>query len=177
MIDNLLKRISNLYLFFGKITSLLNVVLVLLVVTDVLLRYYFLYSQAWLTELEWHVFALIFLLGATYTLQYDSHVRVDLFYNGLSKKTQTWINLVGTLVFLLPWCLIVIISSENYAHNSFLINETSADPGGLPYRFVIKYAILVSYVFLFFYGIVFICKSILVLRGKDISLFIETESK
>src|SRR5690606_38227973 len=97
----------------------------------VIARYLFAQSAAWLTELEWHIFSLIFLFGTIYTLQYDDHVRVDVWYTRMSPKRQLWVNLIGTLIFLIPWCIVVIFTSFEYAYHSWTMNEVSADPGGL----------------------------------------------
>lgn len=152
------QKIDRIFLRIGEYVSLLNIVLVIMILFDVIARYFFYTSEPWLTELEWHVFSIIFLFGAVYTLQYDDHVRVDVWYNGMSFKKQLWINLIGTLVFLLPWCFIVIYTSFKYASHSLIMNEMSADPGGLPYRFIIKYAITLSFVLLFLYGVFFAMK-------------------
>jgi len=81
-------------------------------------------------ELEWHIFALIFLLAAGFTLKHDKHVRVDLFYEKMNKKDKAWINVLGILLFLIPWCVLIIKTSFHYAYSSFEMGETSPDPGG-----------------------------------------------
>ncbi|GAA5220567.1 TRAP transporter small permease subunit [Membranihabitans marinus] len=166
-----LKKFDAVFMFCGKIASVCNILLVFILVLDVILRYFFFHSEAWLTELEWHIFALIFLIGGAYTFHYDGHVRVDLIYNNLSKKVQAWINLLGTAVFLIPWTYIVIRSSYKYAMYSWAINEGSADPGGLAMRYLIKFAVVLAFVILLCYACLLIWKCILVIRGKDISLF------
>lgn len=125
----------------GRTVAWLTAALVLIICTDVSLRYLFNNTKAWIIELEWHLFALIFLLGAGYALKHDRHVRVDLFYDRFSKRDQAWINLVGTLVFLIPWCIVLIFVSTQYAYTSYLTSEGSPDPGGLPARYLIKYAV------------------------------------
>ena len=125
----------------GKGVAWLTGVLVLLICYDVLMRYFANETSAWILELEWHIFALIFLLGAAYTLKHDKHVRVDLFYTKMNPKDKAWINIVGGILFLIPWCLIVLYFSIQYAMNSFSIREGSADPSGLPARYLIKFAL------------------------------------
>jgi len=126
----------------GRAVSWLTVALVILVCFDVAARYFFSASQAWMMELEWHFFSLIFLLGAGYALKHDRHVRVDLFYANFSEKDKAWTDLVGSIIFLIPWCILIIYFSFNYAYSSFLDGEGSPDPGGLPARYVIKFAIV-----------------------------------
>ena len=81
-------------------------------------------------DLEWHLFALIFLLSAGYTLNQDRHVRVDLFYEKFSVKDKALTNFIGHFLFLIPWCLVVIYFSYGYALESFQVNEQSPEPGG-----------------------------------------------
>ena len=132
----------------GKAASWLTTGLVLLICIDVLLRYAFSNTRVWVIELEWHLFALIFLLASAWALQEDQHVRVDLFYSKWSERRKTWVNLIGTILFLIPWCLIAIYTGFNYAENSFAFRETSPDPGGLPARYLIKFTIVVGFILL-----------------------------
>ena len=83
-------------------------------------------------ELQWYLFSVIFLLGASYALQTGAHVRVDIFYNYLSATGRAWINLTGTLVFLFPFCILMIWSSWPSVADAWIRLEGSPDPGGLP---------------------------------------------
>lgn len=139
--QNLIDAIDGLNERMGKAASWLTLVLVILVCFDVITRYIFSNSSAWIMELEWHLFALIFLIGAAYAFKHDRHVRVDLFYSKLSAKDKALVDLVGNVIFLIPWCIIIIVYSFEYAMTSFRIGETSPDPGGLPARYLIKFAI------------------------------------
>jgi len=145
----------------GRVASWLTFVLVLLVCFDVTIRYFFNDTHAWIMELEWHLFALIFLLGAGYTLKHDHHVRVDLFYTKFSQRDQAWVNLGGSVLFLIPWCWIIIVYSFQYAYTSFQVGEGSPDPGGLPARYLIKFAITFGIGLLFLQAIAIICKSVI----------------
>ncbi len=98
-------------------------------------------------ELQWYLFSLVFLLGAAYTLRRDQHVRVDVLYGRLSKRAKALIDLVGTLVFLIPFCVFALWVSFPTVSNSWAVLELSPDPGGLP-RYPIKTAILVSFALL-----------------------------
>jgi len=98
-------------------------------------------------ELQWYLFSLVFLLGAAYTLRRDQHVRVDVLYGRLSKRGKALIDLVGTLAFLIPFCLFALWVSFPTVSNSWAVLEVSPDPGGLP-RYPIKTAILVSFALL-----------------------------
>ena len=88
--------------FVGKFASWLTTIMVLVVFFDVVLRYVFNKGNVAMQELEWHLFATIFLLGAGYTLKKNGHVRVDIFYTNFNERTKAWINLLGPIIFLLP---------------------------------------------------------------------------
>lgn len=128
----------------GRSVAWLTALLVVIMCTDVTLRYLFNNTKAWIIELEWHLFAMIFLMGAGYAFKHDKHVRVDLFYDRFSKRDKAWINLLGAVVFLIPWCLIMLFFTFQYALTSFYIGEGSPDPGGLPARYLIKFCVSIG---------------------------------
>tara|TARA_B110000046_G_scaffold45053_1_gene50122 strand:+ start:2126 stop:2638 length:513 start_codon:yes stop_codon:yes gene_type:complete len=156
---SIIKTIESIIRWIGEKSSYINVLLVMIICIDVFMRYILNTTQTWVIELEWHLFALIFLLGASYTLQEDQHVRVDLFYADSSIKSKAWINFLGTLLFLVPWCLILVNSSFNYATNSWMMNEGSPNPGGLPARYIIKYCMTFGFILLLLQGIAVIYRS------------------
>jgi TRAP-type mannitol/chloroaromatic compound transport system permease small subunit len=143
--------------------------LVLVVFTDVVMRYLFNTSFVFTQELEWHVFSFIFLLGAGYTLLHDGHVRVDILYQALGPKGQAWVNLIGVLFFLIPGCLLVIDTSWAFMMTSVKVWEGSPDPGGIPLRFIVKGFIPAGFSLLLLQGISMGIKSVLVLAGAEIS--------
>ena len=148
MFTKLISPVTGFIRRTGEQVKWLTTFLVLLVFCDALARYLFSASSAWTTDLEWHVFALIFLFGAAYALQEDQHVRVDVWYGKWTARRQAWVDLIGILCLLLPWCIIVIYTGFRYAETSFAIGEGSPDPGGLPARWIIKGAIGVGFVLL-----------------------------
>lgn len=141
LLEGLSASIHRLNEWVGRGVSWLTTALVVLVCFDVFTRYLLSDTSAWVMELEWHLFALIFLLGAGYAFRHDRHVRVDLFYARMAPKDQALVNLVGAVVFLIPWCLLILIVSTRYAWGAWLIREGSPDPGGLPARYLVKFAI------------------------------------
>jgi len=153
----------------GRIVAWLTLALVLLVSYDVTMRYLFQEGSVALQELEWHLFALIFLLGAAYTLKRDEHVRVDLLYHArwMGERRRAWIDLLGTLLFLLPFCLLVIYSSWPFVENSFNLNEHSPDPGGLSHRYLIKLMIPLCFVLLATQGVALIIRSAQKIAARD----------
>lgn len=158
--------IDKLSSWTGHLVAWLVLLLVLLVCYDVSMRYLFQSGSVALQELEWHLFALIFLLGAAPTLKNDGHVRVDVLYHShwFSPRTRIWINLLGTLAFLLPFCLVVITASWPFVRNAFLQNEGSPDPGGLPYRYLLKAVIPLAFSLLALQGIADLIRNLLKLR-------------
>lgn len=157
------KGIDTLNEKIGEYTSLLNVGLIVLVCFDVIYRYLLNRSYAWLTELEWHFFALIFLLGAGYSWRHNRHVRVDLFYDRFGIRDRALVDAVGSVVFLIPWSLTFLAVSWNYAMASFGIREASPDPGGLPAFYPIKFAVPLGMLLLFLQGIANLIKNLEVL--------------
>ena len=152
-LEKIIKRI-------GDSCSWLSFILVILISLDVFLRYIFNFSSASLYELEWHMFAIIFLIGSSLTLQRDEHVRVDVFYNRFSDKGKNVINLIGNLIFLLPFTIIIFYTSIPFVEDSFNILESSPDPGGLPFRFLIKSMIPISFLLLATQGVLNLYKNL-----------------
>lgn len=129
----------------GRAVAWLCVALTLLTAYDVLARYAFKSGSVALQELEWHLFSVIFLLGAGYTLKYDAHVRVDIFYAKAGERARAAIDLFGALFLLLPFCALIIWTSWGFVANSFSIREASGDPGGLPARYALKAMIIAGF--------------------------------
>ncbi|MDE2998448.1 MAG: TRAP transporter small permease subunit [Gemmatimonadota bacterium] len=137
----------------GVAVSWLTTVLVAVVCYDVFTRYLLKSSLVAVQELQWHLFAVIFLIGAAYTLKHGKHVRVDVFYNRFSARTRAWVDFLGSLIFLLPFCVVAIWCSHTFVINAFIIGEGSPDPGGLPARFILKAAIPVGFLLLALQGL------------------------
>lgn len=115
-------------------------------------------------ELQWYLFSLVFLLGAAYTLKHDAHVRVDVLFSRLSPRGRAWINLLGTVLLLVPFCVLVLWTSWPSVKNSWAVLERSPDPGGLP-RYPIKTMIPVAFFLLMLQGFVLAVRQIAFLRG------------
>jgi TRAP-type mannitol/chloroaromatic compound transport system permease small subunit len=151
----------------GTAVSWLTIVLVLVTCYDVIVRYIFKESSVAFQELEWHLFAVIFLAGSAYTLKMNEHVRVDIFYSRFSKEKKALIDFIGSILFLIPFTLMVIYSSKDFVINSFLIDETSPDAGGLPVRYIVKAFIPLSFFLLLLQGVALSFKSFLNLKTKN----------
>ena len=163
-ISRLIDRLNE---WVGRGVSWVTLGLVLVVFVDVCMRYILNTSFVFTQELEWHLFAFIFLIGAGYTLLHDGHVRVDIIYQRLGPKGRAWINLVGVVLFLFPGCIMIIMTSLKFVHNSWSIMEGSPDPGGIPMRFIIKGAIPTGFFLLLLQGASLGIHSLMQLLGKE----------
>lgn len=137
----------------GKAVSWLTLLLVLTVCLDVFTRYMLKMSSVGVQELEWHIFATIFLVASAYTLKHNKHVRVDVIYMNFTPKTQALVNCIGSLLFLLPFAIMAIWASQNFVLNSWNIGEISPDPGGLPARYILKSMIPIGFFLIFLQGL------------------------
>tara|TARA_B100000575_G_C23021906_1_gene588443 strand:- start:525 stop:1049 length:525 start_codon:yes stop_codon:yes gene_type:complete len=117
-------------------------------------------------EAQWYLFSAIFLLGAAHTLQRDQHVRVDVLYGRLSARRKAWIDIVGTVSFLIPFCLFGLIITVPAVRNSWAVLEVSPDPGGLP-RYPIKTLMLVCFGLLLLQAISELIKRVRTIREGD----------
>ena len=149
----------------GYFTAFVMVLMILNVTYDVVMRYFFNTGSIAMQELEWHLFSVIILLGIAYTLKEDGHVRVDLIYDTLTNKKKAKINMIGSIVFILPVALLIGIESIPYVIESFASNEKSGDPGGLEYRWIVKSLIPLSFFLLVVTAIGFFIKNLNVYKG------------
>lgn len=141
MIDKSVKLLS----YF---TAFILVALVFLIVYDASLRYLFSQGSTALQELEWHFFDVVILLSISYAFKYDAHVRVDIFYNKFSSKTQSMVNILSILLFVIPFAFLIIFIGFSFVEMSFIQNEASSDPGGLSHRWIVKSLMPLAFVFL-----------------------------
>lgn len=153
----------------GHAIAWLTLAMVLLAAGNAVARYlgrsigWNLSSNAYL-ELQWYLFSAVFMLGAAYALRRGAHVRVDVFYSRLSVRGKAWIDLLGTLLLLLPFCLLMLWLSWPSVRGSWAIRETSPDPGGLV-RYPIKSLILVCFALLVLQGVAEVVRQVAILRG------------
>ncbi len=152
----------------GNWTAWLSTGLVLVVCYDVFTRYFLRKSSVGVQELEWHIFAVLFLIAAAYTLKVDSHVRVDVFYTLMSPRGQAWVNLIGCLVFLIPFAVLIIWTSKGFIAMSWAIKETSPDPGGLPGRYALKAMIPLGFSLVLLQGVSLALRSFCTIIGRPL---------
>ncbi|WP_419767947.1 TRAP transporter small permease subunit [Arcobacter sp.] len=156
----LANRLDTLIMRIGQITSWLIFILVLLVAGDVLFRYFFHISSIAEQEFQWHLLAAIAIFGSAYTFQQKEHVRVDLFYHSYSKNVKRWMNILIPLIIILPFSAFIIYLSSDYVLQSYANNEVSPDPGGLPYRYLVKGLIPLGFILIFIQGLAVLLKAI-----------------
>ena len=149
----LARRIDALQERIGRGVSWLMFGMVAVVFSDVIFRYLFNKSWVFVQELEWHLFGVVYLLAAGYTMLHDEHVRVDILYSRLSPRRKALIDFVLLWVFFFPSCLLVVYTTWPFVRNAFLVNEGSPDPGGIPARWAIKAVIIVGFGLLLLQGV------------------------
>lgn len=132
----------------GKASAWLWLLVVLVTISSVILRYVFKSGLVALEELSWYLYGIAWLLSLSFGFVDDSHVRVGIFYEKFSNERKLWIELIGSMVLLLPFLLIVIIDSTPYFIDSFIAAESSIAPAGLSYRWIVKIFIPISFLLL-----------------------------
>ena len=162
-LEKVFDRFSDL---IGWIAGVLNLLMLVNVFYDAIMRYFFSTGSIALQEMEWHLFSIVFLFGIAYGLKEEGHVRVDVLYDRFSPRWKAIVNIGGTLLFLLPLSILVIEGSVWYVHEAYSSGEVSGDPGGLPYRWLIKIVIPASFVFLVVSAAGYLIRNVNILRGE-----------
>lgn len=158
---------DRIFDYIGYISAVLMILMMVNVFYDVIMRYFFRTSSIALQESEWHLFAMVFLLGMSYALKEDGHVRVDVIYDNLHYKKQAVINIVGAIVFLIPFSLLIAFGSIDFVLEAFHTHEISGDPGGLTHRWLIKALVPFSFYLLALSSVGFIVKNINLFRRSS----------
>lgn len=127
----------------GRAVAWLTLLMTLLTFGVVLLRYGFNLGWIWLQESVTYLHALVFMVAAAWAFQSDDHVRVDIFYRDRSERYRSWVNLAGTLLLLVPFCLFLVVVAWDYVAASWSTWESSREAGGLPLVWLLKSLILV----------------------------------
>ncbi len=149
----------------GYVCNLLVLGACLVSAGNAMIRYAFDYSSNGWLELQWYMFAILVMFGAAYTFKRNEHVRVEIFYLYLSERGQLWLDLIGTLFFLIPSCLLLAYLSWPFFMQSYSIGELSGNAGGLV-RWPIKFVIPSGFVLLALQGVSEVIKRIAALRGE-----------
>lgn len=149
----------------GRVLSWLTLAMVLVTFTVVVLRYAFDTGSIALQESVTYLHAVLFMLGAAYTLRHDAHVRVDIFYQRWSPRARAWVDLLGTLLLLVPVCVFIIVASLDYVSVSWSIREGSREAGGLDGVYLLKTAIPLMAVLMLLQGSAQAIHSLLMIAG------------
>jgi len=144
--------------FYSRLTKMLGTFLfiIMLLMTanvfyDVVMRYIFSQGSIAMQEMEWHLFSILILLGMSYSLMEDAHVRVDIIYDRWSIRKKAMVNMIGAVIFILPISLLIATNSVEFVMEAFTSNEISGDPGGLTNRWIVKALIPGSFWVLIFF--------------------------
>jgi len=134
---------GGLVRWLGRGISWLTLVMVFLIFGIVVARYGFNQGWIWMQEAVTYLHAMVFMIAAAWAFQTDDHVRVDIFYRSNSNRYKNWVNLLGTVLLLVPFSLFLLVIGWNYVAASWETLESSREPGGLPLVFLLKSLILI----------------------------------
>ena len=161
-------RIDDFLQNIGKIFMWSNVILIVLILGAVFMRYVLKFRTIEIGELQWHFYMVGFMVGLSYAVTTDTHMGMDLVYEKLSKKKQLWMDTLGIIILLLPFACLVFYQSLEFVHDAWIINERSNNDMGLPYRWLIKSVIPVSFGLLILAAVSRLLRNIIALFGKDV---------
>ena len=147
----------------GRLLAWLALGMAIVTALVVVLRYGFNIGSILGQESVIYMHGALFLLGAAYALKTGAHVRVDIFYRNFSARKQAWVNSLGGIVFLLPLCTFIVMSSWDYVGESWSMRETSPEPGGIPAVFLLKTLIPLAAINLALQGVAEILRNALIL--------------
>lgn len=163
VLHSIVRSIDAFTDYSGRVLAWLCFAMAALTTLIVLLRYGFNIGSIAAQEAVTYMHGCLFMLGAAYTLKVGGHVRVDIFYQKFSPRGKAWVNSLGGIVFLLPFCVFIIGVSWNYVAESWAIMERSAEPGGIPAVFLLKSLIPLMAINLFCQGLAEVLRNALVL--------------
>jgi TRAP-type mannitol/chloroaromatic compound transport system permease small subunit len=148
----------------GYVCNLLVLLACLVSAANAMIRYAFSNSSNGWLELQWYMFAILVMFGASYTFKRNEHVRVEIMYLMLSERGQLWLDMIGTLFFLIPSCLLLAYLSWPFFYQAYAVGELSSNAGGL-IRWPIKFVIPAGFVLLALQGVSEVIKRIAALKG------------
>ncbi|WP_319550526.1 TRAP transporter small permease subunit [Desulfogranum marinum] len=160
------RGIEKLVVCIGKTVAWLNLLLIGVILVQVSMRYIFNYNSVALEELQWHLYGVGIMMGLSYALTTNSHVRLDLFHARFSRTTKAWIDMVGLLILVLPWCYVVISHGMDFVAAAWRVSERSNSPGGLCCYWIIKSVLPISFGLFFLAALARIARAVLYLTGS-----------
>jgi len=165
--DRVARCIDQLNEWIGRAVAWCTLAMVLVTFAVVVLRYGFGIGSIALQESITYFHALVFMLGAAYTLKHDAHVRVDVFYHRYSARHRALVDIAGTLLFLFPVSAFLFFTSLDYVAEAWRVQESSREPGGLPWVYLLKTIIPVAAMLLALQGLALLLRSFMQLRGRN----------
>ena len=159
-------RLDSALNWVGKSFSWLWLLVVAVILYSVISRYVFAQGSVLMEEIQWHLAGAAWLIGLSYTLVHDDHVRVDILHEKFSLKTRAWIELLGILLLMLPFLAISFWEAVPYFYNSFQQQEVSPSPTGLPARWVLKFFLPLCFALLMVAGLSRLLKCTALLFGR-----------
>jgi TRAP-type mannitol/chloroaromatic compound transport system permease small subunit len=161
------RAISAFNRVVGEVLSWLSLGIVLVCFAVVVQRYFFHTTQLWMQDLYVWLSGAMFTGVAAYALMRDQHVRVDIFYRPWPIRRKAVADLIGTLVFLIPYVIVITLYAWPFVARSWRLYEGSANVGGMPGLFILKSFIIVFTVTVGLQGLAIIARSIIVLSGRE----------
>lgn len=166
MLKTIESFINSLNEWLGRSIAWFVLAMVLITFFNVVMRYGFNFGLIAIQESVIYLHSFVFMLAIAYTYKHNEHVRVDIFYSAFSDKKKAWVDLLGTILLLTPFCIYLILSSWQYAANSWALLEGSREAGGLPLLFLLKTLVPLMPALLLLQGIATICKCLLTIKTK-----------
>jgi TRAP-type mannitol/chloroaromatic compound transport system permease small subunit len=151
----------------GRGMSWLMLLMVLVVFTDVVMRYAINTTYVFMQELEWYLFGIVYLMAGGYTMLYNEHVRVDIVYSRLPPRRKAWLDFILLFVFFFPSCIVIVVATWPFFRNAYAVLEGSSDPGGIPARWALKGVIIVAFVVMIVQGVSEAIKTFYVAMGWE----------
>lgn len=165
--NKLVKTLDNFILFIGHATSWLTIILVAVIILQVVLRYVFGKGLVILEELQWHLYGVGIMIGLSYCLTTDSHIRLDVLSQKLPTRKREIIEILGTIFLLMPMIIIILIHSWDMVATSWQISERSDAPMGLPCRWIIKSFIPIGFILMGISAVSSIIRSLIIFRQAE----------
>ena len=160
MIDGFIRRI-------GQAIAWLNVLLIINILAQVILRYAFGKGMIWLEELQWHFYGVCIMFGISYGIVTNAHIRLDLLHNKFTPKKKEAVEFFGILFLLLPLVIILFVHGLDFVESAWRVSERSESPLGLPWRWLIKSVVPISMFFLILASVSRMIRSVAIIFQKN----------
>ena len=165
VVASLARAIDELNERIGRVVAWAALLMVLVQFAVVLMRYVYGLNFIFMQESIVYLHAVLFMLGAGYTLLHGGHVRVDILYAGATPRTKAWVDLIGVIVFLIPVCAIILSFSFPYVQSSWAVFEGSRETSGIQAVFLLKTVILVFAILILLQGVALALHSVVAITG------------